>query len=77
MDPIISVLPSVGLKLTDVALGDIGTAAVLGGVLFEAIVRLAPLVGWRPSIDGWREGMFFGALVAFLVWIIEVLEGVA
>jgi hypothetical protein len=51
-----------------IALTDIGTGAALGGVLGETVVRLAPLLGLELEDDGWRKGMFFGALFTLLFW---------
>lgn len=58
----------------NVALTDIGTASMLGGLLGEVLVRLGPLFGWEPAVEGWREGMFFGALTFFLVWLFGATE---
>ncbi|HEX8689316.1 MAG TPA: hypothetical protein VF729_03645 [Solirubrobacterales bacterium] len=57
--------------LSDDRLGltDIGTVAVIGGVLTEAAVRIGASCGIEWEIDGWREGMFFGALIALLFWL--------
>ena len=52
----------------NVALTHIGTASMLGDLLGEVVVRLGPLFGWEPDADGWREGMFLGALAFFLAW---------
>jgi len=52
-----------GMGLTDV-----GTAAIVGGVLVETVARLGTALGRQHEIDGWREGMFFGALMALLFW---------
>jgi len=52
-------LPDGGIGFTDV-----GTGAAIGGVLGETAVRLASLFGLKLDIDGWREGMFLGALLA-------------
>jgi hypothetical protein len=52
-------------------LGDVGTFALVGGVLVEAGVRLAKLLGRQPSTDGWREGMFVGASLGLLYWLSE------
>jgi hypothetical protein len=51
-----------------IALTDIGTGAAIGGVLGETAVRLAPMLGLELKIDGWREGMFLGALVTLAFW---------
>ena len=56
------------------ALTDIGTAAMLGGVLGEVYSRLWSLLGWEPVVDGWREGMFFGALFFLALWAFGVME---
>jgi len=47
---------------------------MLGGLLGEVLVRLGPLFGWEPAVEGWREGMFFGALTFFLVWLFGATE---
>jgi hypothetical protein len=57
-----------GLVDGQIAFTDIGTGAIIGGVLVELVVRLAPLFGLEPRIDGWREGMFLGALGALALW---------
>lgn len=57
-----------------VALTHIGTASMLGGLLGEVLVRLGSTLGWEPATDGWREGMFFGALAFFLVWLFGAAE---
>ena len=57
-----------------IVLTDIGTGAMIGGLLGELGVRLASTLGRRPTIDGWREGMFFGGLVTFLIWAFSELE---
>jgi hypothetical protein len=51
---------------TDGGIGftDVGTGAAIGGVLGEGVVRLASMFGRELDIDGWREGMFMGALLA-------------
>jgi|GEM_PF-2705739 len=59
------------LETGRIGLTDIGTIAVLGGVLGETIVRLARSFGLEVEIDGWREGMFVGALGAVLLWIAD------
>lgn len=51
-----------------IALGDLGTGALIGGVLGETVARVGRLLGHEPEIDGWREGMFAGAVVALLYW---------
>lgn len=51
-----------------ISLSDIGAGAVIGGVLGETAVRLAAALGFEPQIDGWREGMFVGALLALVYW---------
>ena len=56
------------------ALSNIGTAGMLGGLLGEALTRLAALLGWEPVADGWREGMFFGAFAFFCVWTFGAME---
>ncbi len=45
-----------------IGITDVGTGAAIGGVLGETVVRLASMVGLEPEVDGWREGMFLGAL---------------
>lgn len=45
-------------------LTDVGTGAVIGGVLGEMAVRAASMFGMQLTIDGWREGMFVGALLS-------------
>ncbi len=57
-----------------IALTDIGTGAMIGGLLGELGVRLASMLGHRPTIDGWREGMFFGGLIVLLAWAFSELE---
>lgn len=57
-----------------VALTDVGTGAIIGGLLCELGVRVASLMGHRTAIDGWREGMFLGGLAVFLVWVFGELE---
>lgn len=52
----------------NVGLTDIGTLAVVGGVIGETAVRIGMMSGREFEIDGWRDGMFFGALVALLYW---------
>lgn len=51
-----------------ITLTDVGTGAAVGGVLGETAVRLAPMLGLELKIDGWREGMFCGALGALAFW---------
>jgi hypothetical protein len=58
-----------------IALTDIGTGAMVGGLLGEIAVRIAPLFGRELNMDGWREGMFFGALIVFAAWVSNGLEG--
>ncbi len=50
-------------------LGDVGTFALVGGVLVETGVRLAKLLGHRSTTDGWREGVFLGACLGLLYWL--------
>jgi len=61
-----SVLATLVADLADgqIGLTDVGTGAAIGGVLGETAVRLAPMFGVKLKLDGWREGMFFGALGA-------------
>lgn len=47
-----------------IGLTNVGTGAAVGGALGEAVVRIASVFGLELGIDGWREGMFFGALLA-------------
>jgi hypothetical protein len=49
-------------------LGDVGTVALIGGILGEAGARVSRFLGREPAIDGWREGMFVGGVFALLVW---------
>ena len=51
------------------SLGDVGTFALVGGVLVETGVRVAKRLGCEPTADGWREGMFAGACVGLLYWL--------
>ncbi len=48
---------------------------MVGGLLGEIAVRIAPLFGRELKVDGWREGMFFGALIVFAAWVSNGLEG--
>jgi len=50
------------------SLGDVGSFALIGGVLVEAGVRVGRLLGRHPTTDGWREGMFLGACLGLLYW---------
>jgi hypothetical protein len=50
-------------------LNDVGTGAVIGGLLGELCTRLAPSIGREWQVDGWREGMFFGALAVLVFWV--------
>jgi hypothetical protein len=52
----------------EVGLADIGTAAIIGGVLGETAARLGVTLGRGSEPDGWRDGMFFGGLAALLYW---------
>jgi hypothetical protein len=67
-------LPIGDLINGQIALTDIGTGAAVGGVLGEIVVRLAPMFGLEPKIDGWREGMFLGALGVLALWVFGELE---
>jgi hypothetical protein len=58
-----------GLSDGTIGLTDVGTLAVIGGVIGEAAVRIGVAFGREFDIDGWREGMFFGGLVALLFWV--------
>ena len=62
----VSFVVLVAADLTDGGIGftDVGTGAAVGGALGEAAVRLASALGLELDIDGWREGMFLGALLA-------------
>lgn len=57
-----------------IALTDVGTGAAIGGVLGETAVRLAPMLGFELKVDGWREGMFLGALLVLLAWVFGELR---
>lgn len=50
-------------------LTDVGTGAVLGGLLGEVLTRLAVSLGREWEADGWREGMFYGALLVLTMWL--------
>jgi hypothetical protein len=58
-----------------IALTDIGTGAMVDGLLGEIAVRMAPLFGRELTVDGWREGMFVGALVVFAAWVSGGMRG--
>jgi hypothetical protein len=58
------VLIAVDLGDGGIGFTDVGTGAAIGGVLGETAVRLASLFDLNLDIDGWREGMFLGALLA-------------
>jgi hypothetical protein len=53
-------------------LSDVGTFAVIGGVLAETGRRIAALLG-REWADAWREGMFVSGLVALVIWTFRKL----
>jgi hypothetical protein len=53
------------------SLGDVGTFALVGGVLVEAGVRLGKVFGRQRTVDGWREGMFLGGCLGLLYWLSE------
>lgn len=57
-----------GLLNGELSLGDVGTVAIVGGVIGEVAARLGAIVGRESEIDGWREGMFFGAMAGLLYW---------
>lgn len=44
-----------------------------GRVLGETALRLASMLGLELEIDGWREGMFFGALTVLFGWTFREL----
>ena len=54
-------------------LSDVGTAAVIGGVVGEAAARLAKLLGRAWKTDAWREGMFVSGGAALLAWVFQKL----
>lgn len=58
-----------GLVDVRFTLSDVGTTAVIGGLVGELAVRLARSLGTEIRLDGWREGMFIGALWGLSVWI--------
>jgi len=65
----------IGILANDqIALTDIGAGALIGGALLESAVRLGAALGLELKIDGWREGMFLGALAAFAFWVFGELE---
>jgi hypothetical protein len=54
-------------------LNDVGTFAVIGGVLAEAGRRIAAVFGREWKADAWREGMFLSGLGALLIWAFRKL----
>lgn len=54
-------------------LNDVGTFAVIGGVLAETGRRVAALLGREWKADAWREGMFVSGLVTLIVWAFRKL----
>ncbi len=51
------------------ALSEIGTIGLIGGIVGESMARISRSVGLEPGFDGWREGMFLAGLTAFSWWI--------
>jgi len=54
-------------------LNDVGTFAVIGGVLAETGRRIAAALGRDWKADAWREGMFVSGLGALLFWAFRKL----
>jgi hypothetical protein len=56
-------------------LSDVGTTAIIGGVVAEAGKRAAETLGWSWKADAWREGMFVSGLFALVIWAFRRLAG--
>jgi len=54
-------------------LNDVGTFAVVGGVLAETGRRVAAVLGREWKADAWREGMFVSGLLALVIWTFRKL----
>jgi hypothetical protein len=54
-------------------LSDVGTFAVVGGVLAETGRRVATMLGREWKADAWREGMVVSGLGALLIWAFRKL----
>lgn len=52
-----------------ITLAEIGAIGLIGGIVGESLVRIARSLGLDFGFDGWREGMFFGGLMALTWWI--------